>query len=126
MSLGMLINVLAADFATNTCDTLAPFLKIVGYIVTIFKIVVPLLLVIFGMLDVGKSVVAGKPDEVTKNLKSFAMRCVAAVLIFFIPSIVSVLIDAVAQTGGNDVTGNNSNVNTNWKYCWQYVLGTKQ
>lgn len=126
MSLGNLLYVLEDNFATNTCDTLAPFLKIVGYIVTIFKIVIPLLLVVFGMLDVGKSVVAGKPDEVTKNLKSFAMRCVAAVLIFFIPSIVSVLIDAVAQTGGDEVTGNNSNANANWKYCWKYVLGTKQ
>ena len=119
----MYINLLADSFATSTCTTLKPFLNIVGYVVIIVKIVVPILLVVFGMLDVGKSVIASKPDEVTKNLKSFAMRCVAAVLIFFIPSIVSVLINAVAETGqSGEATGDNSNANSNWLTCWQYVL----
>ena len=119
----MYINLLADNFATSTCTTLKPFLNIVGYVVIIVKIVVPILLVVFGMLDVGKSVIASKPDEVTKNLKSFAMRCVAAVLIFFIPSIVSVLINAVAETGqSGEATGDNSNANSNWLTCWQYVL----
>lgn len=119
----MYINLLADNFATSTCTTLKPFLNIVGYVVIIVKIVVPILLVVFGMLDVGKSVIASKPDEVTKNLKSFAMRCIAAVLIFFIPSIVSVLINAVAETGqSGEATGDNSNANSNWLTCWQYVL----
>lgn len=122
MSLGNLINVLEGSFATSTCQTLKPFLNIVGYVVIIVKIVIPILLIVFGMLDVGKSVIASKPDEVSKNLRSFAMRCVGAVLIFFIPSIVSVLINAVAQTGGNDATGSNADANKNWLACWQYVL----
>ena len=121
----------------TVCYNLAPLLQLVGYVVTIFKIVIPLLLIVFGMLDVGKSVVAGKPDEVTKNLKSFAMRCVAAVLVFFIPSIVGVVLDAVAATsdniGADTTTGtttgtvddNNSNKNTakGWRCCWDYALG---
>ena len=93
----------------DVCGNLAPLLRLVGYVVTIFKIVIPLLLIVFGMLDVGKSVVAGKPDEVTKNLKSFAMRCVAAVLVFFIPSIVGVVLDAVAATETNSKTDQTNN-----------------
>lgn len=118
----------------TVCHNLAPLLQLVGYVVTIFKIVIPLLLIVFGMLDVGKSVVASKPDEVTKNLKSFAMRCVGAVLIFFIPSLVGVILDAVAATSGNTDTdnitgtaGNNNNSNKNaakgWRCCWDYALG---
>lgn len=110
------------DFAGDTCTYLKPFLSIVGYVVMIVKIVIPILLIVFGMLDVGKSVIASKPDEVTKNLKSFAMRCVAAVLIFFIPSIVSVLINAVAGTKADDKVGDNEKANQNWLNCWQYVL----
>ena len=53
-------------------------------IITAVKIIIPILLILFGMLDVGKSVVAGKPEEITKNIKSFAFRALAAVLIFFI------------------------------------------
>ncbi len=115
MSLGMLINVLATNLDTGkVCEGLSPFLTLVGYVVTIIKVVIPLLLIIFGMLDVGKSVVASKPDEVNKSLKSFAMRCIAAVLIFFIPSIVGVLLDAVYQTGETDASG--------WRCCWEYVI----
>jgi len=105
----------------GVCSTLKPFLTILGYVVTIVKIVIPILLIIFGMLDVGKSVVAGKPDEITKNLKSFAMRCLAAVLIFFIPSIVGLLMNAVSQSGdGNTVDTSNAN---DWQVCWKTVLG---
>ena len=110
------------DFASDTCNYLKPFLSIVGYLVMIVKIVIPILLIVFGMLDVGKSVIASKPDEVTKNLKSFAMRSIAAVLIFFIPSLVSVLINAVAKTKSDDKVGNNENANQNWLNCWCYVL----
>ena len=100
--------------AGSVCSSLSPFLTLVGYVVTIIKIVIPLLLIIFGMLDVGKSVIASKPDEVSKSLKSFAMRCIAAILIFFIPSIVGVLLDAVYQTGETDASG--------WRCCWEYVI----
>lgn len=113
--------------ASKVCSTLSPFLIIVGYVVTIFKIAIPLLLIVFGMLDVGKSVVAGKPDEVTKHLKEFAMRCIAAILIFFIPSIVGVLLDAVATTmkntdSSNPSAGKESDA-TGWRCCWDYALG---
>ena len=111
----------------TVCNTLAPFLIIVGYVVTIFKIAIPLLLIVFGMLDVGKAVVASKPDEVTKSLKAFAMRCIAAILIFFIPSIVGVLLDAVASTmkntdPSNPSAGKESDA-TGWRCCWDYALG---
>ena len=54
----MYINLLADSFASSTCTTLKPFLNIVGYVVIIVKIVIPILLVVFGMLDVGKSVIS--------------------------------------------------------------------
>ncbi len=107
----------------SVCSNLAPFLQIVGYVVTIFKIVIPILLIIFGMLDVGKAVIASKPDEVTKSIKGFAMRCIAGILVFFLPSIVAVLLDAVAQTNGSDVT-DTKDANA-WRCCWDYVLGGK-
>lgn len=122
MSLGMLINVLDNEVnASTVCGQLSSFLALVGYVVTIFKIVIPLLLIVFGMLDVGKSVVAGKPDEVTKNLKSFAMRCIAGILVFFIPSIVGALMTAVAGTPSNETTTTKDA--TGWRCCWAYVLG---
>ena len=125
MSLDMLIYLLDEYLSAGSiCRQLQSFLILVGYVVTIFKIVIPLLLIVFGMLDVGKSVVAGKPDEVTKNLKSFAMRCIAAILVFFIPSIVGALMTAVAGTPSSDTVKTDDA--TGWRCCWAYVLNDSQ
>ena len=43
------------------------FPYIISSIVTVIKIAVPILLIIFGMLDLGKAVVAAKEDEIKKG-----------------------------------------------------------
>ena len=61
---------------------------LVGKILNIFKIVIPLLVITFGMIDLGKAVVASKDDEIKKAAKSLMFRALAGILIFFIPTIV--------------------------------------
>lgn len=97
----------------TVCGELKPFLNLLGMLITAVKIIIPILLILFGMLDVGKSVVAGKPEEITKNIKSFAFRAIAAVLIFFIPSIVGLIMQTVAETGDADAKG--------WIDCKTYL-----
>ena len=99
--------------AGTFCGNLQGLLTLLGYVITAFKIIIPLLLIVFGMMDVGKSVVAGKPDEITKNLKSFAFRAIAATVIFFIPAIVGLIMTAVAKSGGKDAEG--------WTACKTYL-----
>ncbi len=97
----------------TVCGELKPFLNLLGMLITAVKIIIPILLILFGMLDVGKSVVAGKPEEITKNIKSFAFRALAAVLIFFIPSIVGLIMETVAETGDTNARG--------WIDCKSYL-----
>ena len=61
---------------------------LVGKILSIFKIVIPLLVIIFGMIDLGKAVVGSKDDEIKKAAKSLGMRVLAGIVIFFVPTIV--------------------------------------
>ena len=93
----------------TVCTELKPVLNLIGMVITAVKIVIPILLILFGILDVGKSVVAGKPEEISKNIKSFAFRAIAAVLIFFIPAIVGLIMQTVAETGDADAKG--------WETC---------
>lgn len=58
--------------------------KVVSTIVTIIKVAVPILLIIFGMLDLGKAVMASKEDEIKKGQQTFIKRIVAAVIVFFV------------------------------------------
>ena len=62
---------LLADTAaaqTTFCTDSANIWQLVGYVLLVFKIVIPILLIIFGMIDLWSAVVAGKDDEVKKNV----------------------------------------------------------
>ncbi len=74
----------ALDFCSKTKDVWS----LVGKILGIFKIVIPLLIIIFGMIDLGKAVVASKDDEIKKAAKQLLLRIIAGIAIFFIPTLV--------------------------------------
>ena len=85
------------DAALGFCAKTATIWQIVGWVFLIIKILVPILLIIFGIIDMAKSVMSSKPEEVTKSAKSLAFRAIAGVAIFFIPTIVAVLMGIVSS-----------------------------
>ena len=76
------------------------FPYIISTIVTVIKIAVPILLIIFGMLDLGKAVVAAKEDEIKKGQQTFIKRAIAAIIVFFVIQIVQIVVRFVS--GNND------------------------
>lgn len=74
----------AADFCVKT----KPIWSLVGKILGVFKIVIPLLVIIYGMIDLGKAVVASKDDEIKKAAKQLLIRIIAGIVIFFVPTLV--------------------------------------
>ena len=69
----------------------------VHIIILIIQIVAPVLLVVFGMLDLTKAIISGKEDEIKKNQMTFVKRLIAAVLVFFVFVIVKFIISFVAD-----------------------------
>ncbi|MBE6161219.1 MAG: hypothetical protein E7158_03265 [Firmicutes bacterium] len=90
--------------ATGFCAKSANIWQVVGWILTIFKIVIPIILIVLGMIDLGKAVVASKDDEIKKSMKSLMFRAIAAVAIFFVPTIVG-LIMGIVSGFNNDTNG---------------------
>lgn len=79
------------------CKEASQILQFVGYILTVFKIAIPLLIIAYGMFDFGKAVTASKDDEIKKSAKALGMRAVAGVIIFFIPTLVLWLFSAIGD-----------------------------
>lgn len=77
------------------------FPYVVSTVVTLIKIVVPILLIVFGMLDLGKAVVASKEDEIKKGQQLFIKRVISAVIVFFVIQIVQIIVRFVS---GKDAT----------------------
>lgn len=79
------------------CAKTAVIWQIVGWVFLIFKIVIPIILIIFGVLDMFKAVIGSKDDEIKKSAKSLAMRALSAVIIFFIPTLVSLIMGLIVN-----------------------------
>jgi len=70
---------------------------LIHVVILAIQIVVPLLLIIWGMLDLGKAVVAQKEDEIKKGQQMLMKRAIAAVLVFFVVTIATIVIKFVAD-----------------------------
>ena len=74
---------------------------IIALAVKIIQIGVPLLLIVWGMMDLGKAVMAQKEDEIKKGQNTFIKRLVAAAIVFFVVVIVKLLVGLVADNNEN-------------------------
>ncbi|MFA5409678.1 MAG: hypothetical protein WC343_12985 [Bacilli bacterium] len=88
-----------------TCpEDLGHLVGLAKSILQIIQILIPIGLIILGTIDLGKAVIASKEDEIKKNQQVLLKRCISAVLVFLVATIVSFVVGLV----GNDT----------WKSCW--------
>lgn len=108
-------------FLANICEmsSLDPIWNIVGFIVKTIWIGVPILLIIFGMIDLGKAVIASKEDEVKKAWKAFGRRFLVAVAVFAVVWAVGAVFSLVADVAGPAVPGGEM---TGWQACWNKII----
>lgn len=95
------------DATSTVCNDAQEIIIVVGKIVSIFQIVIPILLVVFGLVSLGKAVVASKDDEVKKATSGLVKKIILAVFIFFIVTLVKMILSLV---GGPDM-----------QRCWEII-----
>lgn len=71
------------------CSETVEIWQLIGYLILIFKIVLPIILIIVGILTLGKAVITDDEKEAKKCFNSMIIKFITAIVIFFIPSIVS-------------------------------------
>lgn len=73
------------------------------------KIAVPIIIIVMGSIDFGRAFLASDEDAMKKAQKRFIMRLIIGMVIFFIPTIINVLLDIADSvwkfTGGNGTCG---------------------
>lgn len=72
-------------------------MKFIGNLLFIAKVVVPILLVVFGTIDFSKAVVAGDGGEITKTAKRFAFRFISGIVIFLLPTMINFVFDEILK-----------------------------
>jgi p-aminobenzoyl-glutamate transporter AbgT len=93
------------------CGSLGPVIKL---LTTVFKLLqwgIPIVLILLGAIDLGKAVMASKEDEMKKAQSTLIKRVVYAVVIFFLFTIVGLVMGLV----GDSETGAETE---SWSKCW--------
>ena len=101
-------------FILDTCGGIYPVVSIIKKgIIPLIEIIIPIVLIVLGMLDLGKAVIASKEDEIKAAQKLLIKRIIYAVAIFLVVFIVTVIFNMLSNNAisiGED--------NQTWQYCW--------
>ena len=92
-----------------------------GFIVRIIKnglfpilqIGIPIILIVLGTLDLGKAVISSDDKAVKEAQSKLIKRCIYAILVFFIVTLINLLFSMVGTIAGDDAPGLQS-----WSACW--------
>lgn len=87
----------------NFCTESSSVWQLVGRVLEVFKIVIPILIIIFGMIDLGKAVISSDEKAIGGATKKLMFRLIAALVVFFIPAIVSAVFGLLSFFNQNDV-----------------------
>lgn len=92
--------------------------NVIHLIVVAIQVVVPILLIIWGMIDFAKAIIGQDEDKIKAGQKTFIKRLIAAVVVFLIVTIVQLAINLAASIGGE---GNDSG--TAWGCAKELING---
>ena len=113
---------LGATFCTDTAN----IWHLVGMVVYILKIVIPLILIILGMLDLGKAVVSSDEKAINKAVGTLVKRFIAAVVVFFVPTIINGIFGVIGVIGGTSKEDYNVCVRCVTQTCEEFSEAAKQ
>lgn len=98
--------------AIDSCNGLLPLVKVIKKgLFPIVQLGIPILLIVLGTFDLGKAVISSEEKEVKAAQSRLIKRFIYAALVFFIATIVSVLMSVISQGGEGDTSS--------WENCWR-------
>lgn len=98
----------------SSCKGLEVLIKIIKKgIMPIFQLIIPIALILFGTIDLGKAVIASDDKEIKAAQSALIKRFIYAAVVFLIVTLVSLLMSIVA-TGTSEGT-------SLWGTCWNSI-----
>ena len=88
-------------------------MKFIGTLVGFVKILVPIIIICFGVMDLYKAITGSKDEALPKAIKMICIRVIAGVFIFFLPGIVQFVLNMVNEY---------SDYKNNWCCCTECIL----
>lgn len=77
--------ILAGCKVSGSSVDITNVMKVFKLIITIIQYLVPVILVLWGSMDLFKAITQGKEEEIKKKQNTLIKRAIAAVLVFILP-----------------------------------------
>lgn len=107
-----MINVLELVTCSGLENGFDPILPAaVSLIVTAIKIIVPIILIIFGMMDLAKAVMSNDEKTMKESQGKFIKRIVYAVIIFFVVAAIQLVFSLLERSKAPDAGNAKSCIN---------------
>lgn len=84
----------------------------------IIQIGIPILLIVMGTIDLGKAVISSDEKEIKGAQGKLIKRCIYAIVIFFIVTLVTILMSLVEVSKDKNVSEDQA---TSWSTCWNSI-----
>ena len=100
------------QFLADSCEGLLPVVQFIKKgVFPIIQIGIPIILILMGSIDLGKAVLSSDDKEIKGATSKLIKRAIAAIAVFFVVTIVTLLMDIFAKT---DIGEQNQ-----WSACWE-------
>lgn len=90
--------------------------RIAKYFLTIFKILIPIILIVMGIIDLSKSLMNPNDYNMAKVAKKFGLRIASAVIIFILPTIINLIFSLTTNVSQTMLIFNDCIKNANKEY----------
>ena len=90
------------------CDSFSFVLKIIGYLFRLVQWVVPIVLILFSVLDLFKAFTSGEEKTKKDASAKVVKRIVYAIVIFLVPVLIRIIFNAVGKASPRGYIDNNS------------------
>lgn len=110
---------IGAGVVNDNCGGLGSIVRLIKKgVFPIIQIGIPILLIIMGTVDLGKAVISSDEKEVKGAQSRLIKRCIYAVVIFFMVTLVSIVMGLVATSQDKNVSKKDAN---SWAVCWDSI-----
>ncbi len=96
-------------------EDLVPIARFIKYgVYPIIQIGIPILLILMGTIDLGKAVLSSDDKEIKGATGKLIKRAIAAIAVFFVATIVSLVMNMFSSSGASDSVDGTED----WRDCW--------
>ena len=79
------------------CENTSAVWRFIGYAIYVAKIIVPLIIIIFGVIELSKCVASGKDDDIKSAFTKLVKKLIIGLIIFFVPTITKLVFGVITE-----------------------------